>query len=112
MKEQVLETDSVNLEVVTCVPGVNFTHVYSNNCVEIFNMLRIEAAHTVSKEVLMEITHHGINHADTGALMHCPFEEMVEILMEAAAVGGKDDCHSIAENVIFSQLAPMGTGVF
>ncbi|KAI6004428.1 hypothetical protein F5J12DRAFT_893513 [Pisolithus orientalis] len=57
----------------------------------------------------MAITHHGINHADTGALMCCPFEEMVEILMEAAAIGGKDDCHSIAENVIFGQLVPMGT---
>ncbi|KAI6139165.1 hypothetical protein BKA82DRAFT_4365059 [Pisolithus tinctorius] len=61
---------------------------------------------------LMAITHHGINHADTGALMHCLFEEMVEILKEAAAVGGKDDCHSITENVIFGQLAPMGTGAF
>ncbi|KAI6001617.1 hypothetical protein F5J12DRAFT_784134 [Pisolithus orientalis] len=84
MKEQVLETNSVNLEVVMCIPGVNFTHVYYNSCVEIFNMLGIEATHT----------------------------ETVEILMEAAAVGGKDDCHSIAENVIFSQLVPMGTGAF
>ncbi|TFK38673.1 hypothetical protein BDQ12DRAFT_683152 [Crucibulum laeve] len=50
---------------------------------------------------LMAITRH--------ALMRCSFEETVEILMEAAAVGEKDDCHGIAENVMFGQMAPMGT---
>ena len=60
----------------------------------------------------MAITRHGINRADTGALMRCSFEETVEILMEAAAIGEKDDCHGIAENVMFGQMAPMGTGAF
>lgn len=60
----------------------------------------------------MAITRHGINRADTGALMRCSFEETVEILMDAAAVGEKDDCHGIAENVMFGQMAPMGTGAF
>ena len=32
--------------------------------------------------------------------------------MEAAAVGEKDDCHGVAENVLFGQMAPMGTGSF
>jgi DNA-directed RNA polymerase II subunit RPB1 len=32
--------------------------------------------------------------------------------MEAAAVGEKDDCHGVAENVVFGQMAPMGTGAF
>lgn len=44
--------------------------------------------------------------------MRSSFEETVEILMEAAAVGERDDCHGIAENVIFGQMAPMGTGAF
>ena len=44
--------------------------------------------------------------------MRCSFEETVEILMEAAAVGEKDDCHGVAENVMFGQMAPMGTGAF
>jgi len=61
---------------------------------------------------LMAITWHGINHTDTGALMRCSFEETVEILMEAAAVGEKDDCHSIRENIMFGQMAPMGTRAF
>ena len=44
---------------------------------------------------LMAITRHGINRADTGALMRCSFEETVENLMEAADVGEKDDCHGV-----------------
>ncbi|GLB36718.1 putative DNA-dependent RNA polymerase catalyzes the transcription of DNA into RNA using the four ribonucleoside triphosphates as substrates [Lyophyllum shimeji] len=140
-KEWVLETDGVNLKTVMCIEGVDFTRTYSNSCVEIFNVLGIEAArNAIMKELrgviefdgsyvnyrhlallcdlmthrgtLMAITRHGINRADTGALMRCSFEETVEILMEAAAVGEKDDCHGIAENVMFGQMAPMGTGSF
>lgn len=31
-------------------------------------------------------------------------------LKKAAAAGEKVDCHGIAENVMFVQMAPMGTG--
>jgi DNA-directed RNA polymerase II subunit RPB1 len=139
--EWVLETDGTNLTQVMCLDGVDFTRTYSNNCVEIFNVLGIEAARAaIMKELrnviefdgsyvncrhlallcdlmthpgsLMAITRHGINRADTGALMRSSFEETVEILMEAAAVGERDDCHGIAENVMFGQMAPMGTGAF
>ena len=140
-KEWVLETDGVNLKTVMCIDGVDFMRTYSNSCVEIFNVLGIEAARAaIMKELrgviefdgsyvnyrhlallcdlmtqrgsLMAITRHGINRAETGALMRCSFEETVEILMEAAAAGEKDDCHGIAENVMFGQMAPMGTGAF
>ncbi|KAE9397231.1 beta and beta-prime subunits of DNA dependent RNA-polymerase [Gymnopus androsaceus JB14] len=131
------EDGSIVLEkekgTVMCIDGVDFTRTYSNSCVEIFNVLGIEAARAaILKELrgviefgasyvnyrhlailcdlmthrgsLMAITRHGINRADTGALMRCSFEETVEILMEAAAVGEKDDCHG--------SMAPMGTGAF
>lgn len=140
-REWVLETDGINLKTVMCIDNVDFKRTYSNSCVEIFNVLGIEAARAaIMKELrgviefdgsyvnyrhlallcdlmthrgtLMAITRHGINRADTGALMRCSFEETVEILMEAAAVGEKDDCHGIAENVMFGQMAPMGTGAF
>ena len=96
-----------------CIDGVDFRRTYSNSCVEIFNILGIEAARgAIMRELrdviefdgsyvnychlallcdhrgsLMAITRHGINRADTEALMRCSFEETVEILMEAAAVG-------------------------
>ncbi|KIO06236.1 hypothetical protein M404DRAFT_24964 [Pisolithus tinctorius Marx 270] len=140
-KEWALETDSANLKVAMCVPGVGFNPMYLNNCIESFATLRVEAmCATIMKELrgafefdssyvsyhhlalpcdllthhrmLMAITCHSINYPDTGALMHCSFEEMVEILMEAAAIGENNDCHSITKKVMFSQLVPMGTGAF
>jgi len=139
--EHFLETDGINLKAIMCFDGVDWKRAYSNSCVEIFEVLGIEAARAaVMKELreafqfggstvnyrhlallcdvmahrgkLMAITRHGINRTDTGALMRCSFEETVEILMEAAAMGEKDDCHGIAENVMFGQMAPMGTGAF
>ncbi len=141
IQEWVLETDGINLKKVLCVDGVDFTRTTSNSCPEIFSVLGIEAARAaLLKELrsviefdgsyvnyrhlallcdlmtnrgqLMAITRHGINRADTGALMRCSFEETVEILMEAAAVGEKDDCYGVAENILFGQMAPMGTGAF
>ncbi|KAJ7924363.1 hypothetical protein B0H13DRAFT_1978078 [Mycena leptocephala] len=140
-EEWVLETEGINLKTVMCIDGVDYKRTYSNSCVEIFNVLGIEAARAAilrelrgviefdgsyvnyrhlallcdlmtHRGTLMAITRHGINRSDTGALMRCSFEETVEILMEAAAVGEKDDCHGVAENVMFGQMAPMGTGAF
>ncbi|KAG8902646.1 DNA-directed RNA polymerase II subunit rpb1 [Tulasnella sp. 403] len=141
VSEWVLETDGINLKKVLCVDGVDFSRTVSNSCPEIFSVLGIEAARaSLLKELrsviefdgsyvnyrhlallcdvmsnrghIMAITRHGINRADTGALMRCSFEETVEILMEAAAVGEKDDCYGVAENILFGQVAPMGTGCF
>ena len=140
-KEWVLETDGVNLKKVMSKEGVDFKRTYSNSCTEVFKILGIEAARAaIFKELrsviefdgskvnfrhlallcdlmthrghLVAITRHGINRADTGALMRSSFEETVEVLMEAAAVGERDDCHGISENIIFGQMAPMGTGSF
>ncbi|KZW00731.1 beta and beta-prime subunits of DNA dependent RNA-polymerase [Exidia glandulosa HHB12029] len=139
--EWVLETTGVNLKTIMTVDGVDFRRTHSNSCTEVFKVLGVEAARaSLLKELrsviefdgsyvnyrhlallcdlmtcrgsIMAITRHGINRADTGALMRCSFEETVEILMDAAAIGEKDDCHGIAENVLFGQMAPMGTGVF
>ena len=60
----------------------------------------------------MAITRHGINRADSGALMRCSFEETVEILLDAAAFGEADACKGVAQHVMMGQLAPMGTGEF
>ena len=136
-EQQVLEIGGVNLKTVTDTEGADFQRTYSSSCVEIFNVLGIEAARatimkgpkfdgsyvdyqhlpllcdlTTRRGTLMAITQHCINRADAGALMRCSFEKTVKILMEAAAVGEKDDCHGVAESVVFGQIAPMGTGSF
>ncbi|CAG8480442.1 9889_t:CDS:2 [Paraglomus brasilianum] len=139
--EWTLETDGTNLAEVLCVDHVDHRRTCSNNCVEIMTVLGIEATRAAllkelrsviefdgsyvnyrhlallcdvmtSRGHLMAITRHGINRAETGALMRCSFEETVEILMEAAAVGEVDDCKGVAENIMLGQVAPLGTGEF
>ena len=139
-REWTLETDGVNLKVMS-KEGVDFKRTYSNSCTEVFKILGIEAARAaIFKELrsviefdgskvnfrhlallcdlmthcghLVAITWHGINCANTGASIRSSFEETVEVLMEAATVGERDDCHGISENIIFGQMAPMGARLF
>jgi DNA-directed RNA polymerase II subunit RPB1 len=141
VKEWYLETDGSNFKRVLAVNGVDAVRTYSNNCVEIYDTLGVEAGraalyaelHLVisfggsyvnyrhlsllcdlmtQRGRLMSITRHGINRTDAGALSRCSFEETVEILMEAAAVGDTDDCRGVAENVLLGQVAFMGSSFF
>mgnify|MGYP002718862558 CR=1 FL=1 len=140
-KEWFLETDGINFKEVLAVDGVDAVRTYANNCYEVYKTLGIEAGRNAlykelngviemggsyvnyrhlallcdlmcNKGELMSITRHGINRTDAGALSRCSFEETVEILLEAAAVGDVDDCRGVAENVLLGQMAPMGTGAF
>ncbi|TVY49542.1 DNA-directed RNA polymerase II subunit rpb1 [Lachnellula cervina] len=138
-EEWYLDTSGTSLAEVLTVPGVDTTRTYTNHFIQVLEVFGIEAARSAlmreltqvlafdgsyvnhrhlallvdvmtSRGMLMAITRHGINRADTGALMRCSFEETVEILLEAAAIGELDDCRGISENVMLGQLAPMGTG--
>jgi DNA-directed RNA polymerase II subunit RPB1 len=138
-KEWFLDTSGTALGEVLTIDGVDTTRTYSNSFIEVFEVFGIEATRAAlmreltqvlafdgsyvnhrhlallvdvmtSRGHLMAITRHGINRADTGALMRCSFEETVEILLDAAACGELDDCRGVSENVMLGQLAPMGTG--
>ncbi|OMJ22383.1 DNA-directed RNA polymerase II subunit rpb1 [Smittium culicis] len=136
-----LDTDGINLKQVLWQDHIDFVRTYSNHPIEIFEVLGIEAARgallretrkviefdssyvnyrhlgllvelMTTRGHLSAITRHGINRADTGALMRCTFEETAEILIDAAAAGDVDYCKGITENIILGQLAPLGTGSF
>jgi len=138
-REWFLDTSGTALGHVLTIPGVDPTRTYSNSFIEVFEVFGIEATRSAlmreltqvlafdgsyvnhrhlallvdvmtSRGHLMAITRHGINRADTGALMRCSFEETVEILLDAAACGELDDCRGVSENVMLGQLAPLGTG--
>lgn len=138
-KEFFLDTSGTALAKVLTIEGVDTTRTSTNSFYETLNVFGIEATRgallreltnvlafdgsyvnhrhlallvdaMTSRGHLMPITRHGINRADTGALMRCSFEETVEILMEAAVTGELDDCRGISENVMLGQNAPLGTG--
>ena len=138
-KEWFLDTSGTALGDVLTAEGVDPYRTYSNSFIEVFQVFGIEATRSAlmreltqvlafdgsyvnhrhlallvdvmtARGHLMAITRHGINRADTGALMRCSFEETVEILLEAAACGELDDCRGISENIMLGQLAPLGTG--
>ncbi|KAI1766640.1 beta and beta-prime subunits of DNA dependent RNA-polymerase [Hypoxylon sp. FL1150] len=138
-EEWYLDTQGTSLREVLSVPGVDTKRTNTNDLWQIVDVFGIEAArgallnelrrvlafdgsyvnerHLVLLVEVMTyrgsiaaVTRHGINRADTGALMRCSFEETVEILLEAAAIGEIDDCRGISQNVMLGQLAPMGTG--
>ncbi|EGP87916.1 unnamed protein product [Zymoseptoria tritici ST99CH_1A5] len=140
-KEWLLDTDGVNLKDVLAVEGVDSTRTTCNHFQTIMKVFGIEGVRaSLIKEFkdvltndgsyvnhrhmailcdvmcargeLMAVTRHGINRADTGALMRCSFEETVEILFDAASSGELDDCRGVSENIILGQLAPSGTGEF
>ncbi|KAI1298257.1 DNA-directed RNA polymerase II largest subunit [Xylaria venustula] len=140
-EEWYLDTSGTALREVLAVEGVDATRTTSNDLWQTVEVFGIEAARgSLLNELrrvlafdgsyvnerhlsllvdvmtyrgsIAAVTRHGINRADTGALMRCSFEETVEILLEAASLGELDDCRGISENVMLGQLAPMGTGHF
>ncbi|OTB04443.1 hypothetical protein M426DRAFT_154458 [Hypoxylon sp. CI-4A] len=138
-EEWYLDTQGTALREVLAVPGVDSSRTMTNDLWQTVEVFGIEATRSALLNELRRVlafdgsyvnerhlallvdvmtyrgsiaavTRHGINRADTGALMRCSFEETVEILLEAAAIGELDDCRGISENVMLGQLAPMGTG--
>ncbi|KAI1827476.1 DNA-directed RNA polymerase II subunit RPB1 [Xylaria intraflava] len=140
-EEWYLDISGTALREVLAVAGVDTKRTMTNDLWQIVDVFGIEAArkallnelrHVLAfggsyvnerhlgllvdvmtyRGSIAAVTRHGINRADTGALMRCSFEETVEILLEAASLGELDDCRGISENVMLGQLAPMGTGHF
>jgi DNA-directed RNA polymerase II subunit RPB1 len=140
-QEYFLETDGTNLRQVLSHEGVDASRTYSNFCIEINEVLGIEATRAaLLKETrkviefdgsyvnyrhlsmlvdimtnsgeIMAISRHGINRTQAGALSRASFEETVELLLDAASSAELDDCKGVSENIMLGQLAPVGTGGF
>uniref|UniRef100_A0A0B7AU06 DNA-directed RNA polymerase n=1 Tax=Arion vulgaris TaxID=1028688 RepID=A0A0B7AU06_9EUPU len=141
VSEWILETDGSSLTKVLSERDVDPVRTYTNDIIEVFDTLGIEAVrkaieremnHVISfdgsyvnyrhlallcdvmtsKGHLMAITRHGINRQETGALARCSFEETVDILMEAACHAEVDPMKGVSENIMLGQLAKIGTGCF
>jgi DNA-directed RNA polymerase II subunit RPB1 len=139
-KEFVLETDGTNLGEVMTYPQVDHTSTVSNDVVEMFQILGIEAARaSLFNELrnvlsfdgayvnyrhiacladsmtfggyLMAVSRHGINKGETGPMLRASFEETVEVFMNSAAFSHYDILNGVTENVMLGQLAKVGSGI-
>ncbi len=135
-----IETEGSCLSSVFTLPLIDHTMTISNNIIEIYETLGIEACKRALfnelrmvlsfdgsyinyrhlalltdimtyRGVLMSLTRHGINKNDTGTLVKCSFEETVEILTESAIYSQRDIIKGVSENIMLGSQAPAGTGI-
>lgn len=136
--EWVMETDGSNLLYVLTHSKVDATRTITNDIVEIYATLGIEAAreallteisstlgsdlpvdyHHLSllvdtmtmKGNLLSIDRHGINRSDIGPIAKCSFEETSDMLMKAGVFAEFDKINGVSANIMLGQIPPCGTG--
>lgn len=137
-EEHVLETDGTNLVDVLGNKFVDNRRTISNDIMEIYETLGVEAARQAlyneikdilndstsvnhrhiallvdtmtCKGYLLSIDRHGINRSDIGPLAKCSFEETSDILIKAGIFGETDKITGVSANIILGQIAQCGTG--
>jgi DNA-directed RNA polymerase II subunit RPB1 len=133
----VLETDGVNLLEVFNSAFVDYTRTRSNDIIEVYEILGIEAARNLliyeitdvieeyvndrhiellcdiitNKGYLSAINRQGINRGDIGPLAKCSFEDTTDQLIKAAIFGEKDKLQGVSSNIMMGQCIKAGTGM-
>ena len=137
----VLDTIGTNLLDVLALDFIDQNRTISNNIMEIYDVLGIEAARQTIYNELMEVvefdgtyinyhnysvlidrmsfTHklisiyrHGINNDDIGAIAKASFEETPEMFLKAARHAELDNMRGISANVMCGQEGTFGTSAF
>ena len=138
-KSWILETDGVNLLEIFNSPFVDFVNTYSNDIIEVYNVLGVEAARGLlieeitsvmsdasyinnrhidllcdimtNKGYLTAINRQGINRGDTGPLAKCSFEDTTDQLIKAGIFGEKDKLNGVSSNIMMGQTIKAGTSM-
>ena len=126
-KYWILETDGVNLLNVFNSIYIDYINTYSNDIIEIYECLGIEAARELlieqitevieyegsyindrhiellvdvmtNKGVLTAINRQGINRGDIGPLAKCSFEDTTDQLIQAGIFGEEDKLNGVSSN--------------
>jgi DNA-directed RNA polymerase II subunit RPB1 len=130
-------TDGTNLADILVNPKVNAAKTITNNIVEIYETLGIEAVRQAlfneisevldtihvdyrhiamlvdvqtNKGYVLSIDRHGINRGDIGPLAKCSFEETTDKLIKAGVFAEYDKINGVSANVMLGQIPPAGTG--
>lgn len=139
-KEFVLETDGINLLKVMLSEYTEGSKCISNDIIEIYEILGIEAARHIlmkeiyevvdhageyingrhieilcdvmtSKGILFSINRQGINQGDIGPLAKCSFEDTSDQLIKAGIFAEKDRLLGVSSNIMMGQVIKSGTGL-
>jgi DNA-directed RNA polymerase II subunit RPB1 len=139
-KTWILETDGVNLLNVFNSRYVDFAKTYSNDIIEVYKCLGIEAARELLIEQITEVIEYegsyindrhiellcdimtnkgeltainrqGINRGDIGPLAKCSFEDTTDQLIKAGIFGEKDKLNGVSSNIMMGQIIKAGTGL-
>jgi len=137
----VLDTVGTNLLTILSLDSIDSKRTFSNNIVEIYKVLGIEAAreaiynelsevlefdsayvnfHHMSllcdrmtcNEKMVSIFRHGINNDNIGPIAKASFEETSEMFLKAARHAELDEMRGISANVMCGQEGNFGTGSF
>jgi len=137
----VLDTVGTNLIDILGLDYVDVNKTFTNNIVEMYNVLGIEAARSAIYNEFIEVIEfdgtylnshhlnmlcdrmtynykmtsifrHGINNDDIGPLAKASFEETPEMFLKAARHGELDHMRGISANVMCGQEGYYGTSMF
>lgn len=140
-EEYYLIVEGDNMREVMATYGVKGTTVTSNNVLEVFSTLGVEAAkYTIAKEILftmeshgmtvdrrhvalladlmscrgeiLGITRHGLAKMKESVLMLASFERTSDHLFDAAYYGQEDTINGVSECIIMGIPMSLGTGAF
>jgi DNA-directed RNA polymerase II subunit RPB1 len=135
----VLDTVGTNLMSVLSLKYIDVNRTISNNIMEVFNILGVEAARQIIYDELVEILggtyinshhlnllcdritatkkmrsvfRHGINNDDIGPIAKATFEETPEMFLKAARHSELDIMTGVSANIMFGQKGYYGTSAF
>ena len=132
--------DGINLVNIMNSPYVDYINTHSNDIIEIFNVLGIEAGRQIlineivsvvdhageyinlrhiellcdvmtSKGTLTSINRQGIKRGDVGPLAKCSFEDTTDQLIKAGIFSERDNLKGVSSNIMMGQKIKSGTGM-
>tara|TARA_B100001123_G_C15055815_1_gene925500 strand:- start:29 stop:952 length:924 start_codon:yes stop_codon:yes gene_type:complete len=135
IKKWILETDGTNLLSILSKDYIDSVNTSSNDVIETYELLGIEATRNLLIEQLNEVfdsyinNHHiellcdlmtstgklisinrqGINRGDNGPLSKCSFENTTEELINAGIFGKIDKLEGVSSNIMLGQKIHAGT---
>ena len=139
-KEYILESDGVNLLKIMASDYTDSSQCYSNDIIEIRDVLGIEASRNIlmkeivevvehaneyinhrhievlcdimtSRGILMSINRQGINRGEVGPLGKCSFEDTTDQLIKASIFSELDTLNGVSSNIMMGQAIRAGTGL-